>query len=122
MRKTTAARDLEVVDVLSGGDGVGSKWLMGRQQVIDLWVSAAGLWVWFCDQRRAWMVVTGLGGVTSFFVGLGMKNLCGATGYIRIVGAGLGLFKISWGKNLKGNVIFGWISLLMVLLSSGCRR
>nr|POE77184.1 hypothetical protein CFP56_33138 [Quercus suber] len=37
-------------------------------------------------------------------------------------GAGLGLFKISWGKNLKGTVIFGWLALLMVLLSSGCLR
>ena len=48
------------------------------------------------------MVVTGLGGVTGFSVGLGMKNSYGAAGYIRIVGASLGLFKISWGKNLKG--------------------
>ena len=30
-RKIAAARDLEVVDVLSGGDGVGGRWLMGRQ-------------------------------------------------------------------------------------------
>ena len=28
-----------------------------------------------------------------------------AWGNIRIVGAGLGLFKISWGKNLKGTII-----------------
>ena len=53
------------------------------------------------------MVVTGLGGVTSFSVGLGMKNSCGIVGYTRIAGAGLGLFKISWGKYLKGIVIFG---------------
>ena len=33
-----------------------------------------------------------------------------------------GLFKISWGKNLKGTVIFGWLALLMALLSSGCLR
>ena len=38
---------------------------------------------------------------------LGMKNLCGAAGYTRIAGTGLGLFKISWGKYLKGSVIFG---------------
>ena len=68
------------------------------------------------------MVVTSLGGVTGFSVGLGMKNSCGAVGYIRIAGAGLGLFKISLGKNLKGNVIFGWLALLMVLLSIGCLR
>ena len=68
------------------------------------------------------MVVTGLGGVTGFSVGLGMKNSYGAAGYIRIVGASLGLFKISWGKNLKGTVIFGWLVLLMVLLSIGCLR
>ena len=68
------------------------------------------------------MVVTGLGGVTGFSVGLGMKNPCGAVGYTRIVGAGLGLFKISWGKNLKSTVIFGWLALLMVLLLSGCLR
>ena len=68
------------------------------------------------------MVVTGLGGVTGFSVGLGVKNSCGTWGYIRIAGAGLGLFKISWGKNLKGTVIFGWLALLMVLLSNGCLR
>ena len=68
------------------------------------------------------MVVTDLGGVTGFSVGLGVKNSCGAAGYIQIAGAGLGLFKISWGKNLKGTVIFGWLALLMVLLSTGCLR
>ena len=68
------------------------------------------------------MVVTGLGGVIGFSVGLRMKNSCGAAGYIWIARAGLGLFKISWGKNLKGNVIFGWLALLMVLLSIGCLR
>ena len=31
-----------VVDIFSGGDGVGGRWLMGRQQVTDLWVSKAG--------------------------------------------------------------------------------
>ena len=41
------------------------------------------------------MVVISLGGVSGFFVGLGVKNSCGAWGYIWIVGAGLGLFKIS---------------------------
>ena len=68
------------------------------------------------------MVVIGLGGVTGFSVGLGMKNSCEATGYTQIAGAGLGLFKISWGKYLKGSVIFGWLALLMVLLSIGCLR
>ena len=82
------------------------------------WVCGCG----FCDQRRAQMVVTGLGGVTGFSVGLGMKNSCGAAGYTRIAGTGLGLFKISWGKYLKGSVIFGWLALLMVLLSIGCLR
>ena len=59
----------------------------------------------FCDQRRARMVVTNLGGVTGFSIGLGMKNSWGAAGYTRIAGAGLGLLKISWGKYLKGSVI-----------------
>ena len=68
------------------------------------------------------MVVIDLGGVADFSVGLGMKKSCGAWGYIQIVGAGLGLFKISWGKNLKSTVIFGWLALLMVLLLSGCLR
>ena len=67
--------------------------------------------------RGPQMVVTGLGGVTGFSVGLGMKNSCGAARYIRIAGAGLGLFKISWGKNLKGTVTFGWLAL-----SIGCLR
>ena len=67
-------------------------------------------------------MVTGLGGAAGFSVGLGVKNSCGAWGYIRIAGASLGLFKISWGKNLKGTVIFGWLALLIVLLSSGCLR
>ena len=58
-----------------------------------------------CDQRRARMVVTSLGGVTGFSIGLGMKNSWGAAGYTRIAGAGLGLLKISWGKYLKGSVI-----------------
>ena len=53
------------------------------------------------------MVVTGLEGVAGFSIGLGMKNSCGQRGYIRIAEAGLGLFKISWGENLKGIVIFG---------------
>ena len=138
-RKTVTARDLEVVDVLNGSDGVGSRWLMGQRQVTDLWVwrlvgfhgSTSSFFLFFfflwfvgcgfCDQRRAWMVVTGLGGVAAgFSVGLGVKISCGAWGYIRIAGAGLGLFKISWGKNLKRTIIFGWLALLMVLLSSGC--
>ena len=42
-----------------------------------------------CDQRRARMVVNGLGGVAGFSVGLGMKNSCGAVGYIRITEASL---------------------------------
>ena len=50
----------------------------------------------------------------------GWKTHVGLEGYIWIAGAGLGLFKISWGKNLKGTVIFGSLALLMVLLSSGC--
>ena len=53
------------------------------------------------------MVVIGLGGITGFSVGLGMKNSYGVVGYTRIAGAGLDLFKISWGKYLKGSVIFG---------------
>nr|POE95893.1 g-type lectin s-receptor-like serine/threonine-protein kinase rks1 [Quercus suber] len=53
---------------------------------------------------------------------LGDEKLMWGCGYTRIAGAGLGLFKISCGKNLKGNVIFGWIARLMVLLSSGCLR
>ena len=36
------------------------------------------------------MGVIGLEGVVGFFVGFGMKNLCGAAGYIRIAGVGLG--------------------------------
>ena len=51
------------------------------------------------------MVVTGLGGITGFSIGLGMKNSYGVAGYTRIAGAGLDLFKISWGKYLKGSVI-----------------
>ena len=62
------------------------------------------------------MVVTGLGGITGFSVGLGMKKSWGAARYTRIAGAGLGLLKISWGKYLKGSVIFGWLALLMVFL------
>ena len=122
---------------------------MGRRLSADLWVASGsisgwwvevadgsrrgsllslspffffgGLWVvGFCDQRRARMVVTDLGGVAGFSVGLGVKNSCGSARYIRISGASLGLFKILWGKNLKGIVIFGWLALLMVLLSIGC--
>ena len=62
------------------------------------------------------MVVIGLGVLTGFSVGLGMKNSCGTAGYTRIARAGLGLFKISWSKYLKGSVIFGWLALLMVFL------
>ena len=50
------------------------------------------------------MVVTNLGGIVGFSVGLEVKNSCGPWGYIEITRAGLGLFKISWGKNLKGKV------------------
>ena len=76
----------------------------------------------FYDQRQTRMVVTGLEGAAGFSVSLGMKNSYGQRGYIQTVGAGLGLFKISWGKNLKGTIIFGWLALLMVLLSNGCLR
>ena len=62
------------------------------------------------------MAITGLGGVTGFSAGVGIKNSCGVAGYTRIAGAGLDLFKISWGKYLKGSVIFGWLALLMVFL------
>ena len=98
-------------------------WLMGLRGLPSsfflfffFWSVGYGL----CDQRQARMLVTGLGGVAGFSISLEVKNLCGAWGYIRIAGAGLGLFKISWGKNLKGTVIFGWLALLTVLLSSGC--
>ena len=76
----------------------------------------------FCDQRRARMVFTDLGGVAGFSIGLGVKNSWGAWGYIQIAGVSLGLFKISKGKNLKGTIIFGWLALLMVFLLSGCLR
>ena len=36
------------------------------------------------------MAVTGLGGVTGFSAGLGIKNSCGAARYTRIAEAGLG--------------------------------
>ena len=68
------------------------------------------------------MVVTGLGGVIGFSVGLGMKNSCGAVGYIWIARAGLVLFKISWGKNLKGTDILASLGLMVFLLSIGCLR
>ena len=38
------------------------------------------------------MVVTSLEGIAGFSIGLAVKNSCRAEGYIRIVGAGLGLF------------------------------
>ena len=56
-------------------------------------------------------MVTALGVVVGFSASVGMKNSCGQRGYIWTVGAGLDLFKISWGKNLKGNVIFSWLAL-----------
>ena len=70
------------------------------------------------------MVVIGLGGVTGFSVGLGMKNSCGAAGYTWIAGTGLGLFKISWGKYLKGTDILAGLGLMVFffLLSIGCLR
>ena len=69
------------------------------------------------------MVVTSLGGVAGFSVGLGVKNSYGAWGSIQIAGVGLGLFKISWGKNLKGTVIlvgllFCWFCFQVVVY--GC--
>ena len=67
----------------------------------------------FCDQRQARMVVIGLGGVAGFSVGLAVKNSCGTWGNIRIAVASLGLFKISWGKNLMYCHI-GWLAFLMV--------
>ena len=105
---------------------MGRRWLSA-----NLWVSAAGglistvvgrgcRWVstlvfffsflvvvdcGLCDQRQARMVVTGLGGVVGFSVGLAMKNSCGTWGNILIAVASLGLFKILWGKNLKCTVI-----------------
>ena len=56
-------------------------------------------------------MVIGLGRVAGFSAGLGMKNSCGQKGYIQTARASLGLLKISWGKNLKGNVIFSWLAL-----------
>ena len=61
------------------------------------------------------MVVTGLGGAAGFSVGLGVRNSCGAWGNTWIAGAGLGLFKISWGKNLKGTVMVGLLFLMGLL-------
>ena len=84
-------------------------WLMGLAWIILLFFFF--LVCGSCDQMRAQMMVMGLGGVAGFSTGLGMKNSCGQRGYIRIAGVGLGLFKISWGKNLKGIVIFGWLTL-----------
>ena len=58
-------------------------------------------------QSRARIRVTGFGGVVGFIVGFGMKNSCGAAGYTRIVGVGLGSgLQISWGKYLN-NGMFG---------------
>ena len=76
----------------------------------------------FCDQRQARMVVTGLGGVAGFSVGLAVKNSCGTWGNIQIAVASLGLFKISWGKNLKCTVKLAGLLFLWFLLSSGCLR
>ena len=73
--------------------GFGDWWLMGvAAKSVDLWVSVANgffssfffFFFWwfvgcgFYDQRRAQMVVTSLGGVTSFSIGLGVKNSRGA--------------------------------------------
>ena len=57
--------------------GLGSWWLMGLHGFFFFffwWFVGCG----FCDQRRARMLVIGLGGVAGFFIGLGMKNSCGA--------------------------------------------
>ena len=60
-----------------------------------LWFVVCG----FYDQRRVRMVVTGLGGVAGFSVGLGMKNSCDQRGYIWIVG--VGLFQDLMGQKLE---------------------
>ena len=58
-------------------------------------------------QSQARIRVTGFGGVVGFTVGFGMKNSCGAAGYTRIAGVGLGSgLQISWGKYLN-NGMFG---------------
>ena len=88
--------------MVEGEDGVGGGGVLVcgfRRLVIRCcrWVSL-GLFFFFfwdcgcgfCDQRRARMAVTGLGGVTGFSAGLGIKNSCGAAGYTRITRAGLG--------------------------------
>ena len=108
---------------------VGSAALMVGFQLSSVAVSdlvGVKLWIWnffflvygFCDPRRARMVVNGLGGVAGFSVGLGMKNSCGAAGYIWIAGVGLqiswgrdlGCFglQISWGKYLSNGMSGGW--------------
>ena len=66
--------------------GGGSTLPMGLDVGLFFWVCECG----FCDQRWARMAVTGLGGVTGFSAGLGIKNSCGAAGYTQIAGAGLG--------------------------------
>ena len=59
-------------------------------------------------QSRARIRVTGFGGVVGFTVGFGMKNSCGAAGYTRIVGVGLGSgLQISWGKYLSNGMSGG---------------
>ena len=85
--------------------GFGNWWLMGLALVTFFLLCGS------CDQRRAQTMVIGLGRVAGFSAGLGMKNSCGQKGYIQTARASLGLLKISWGKNLKGNVIFGWLAL-----------
>ena len=59
-------------------------------------------------QSRAQIRVTGFGGVVGFTVGFGMKNSCGAAGYTRIAGVGLGFsLQISWGKYLNNGMSGG---------------
>ena len=77
-----------------------------------------GLWVLWSEAgtggghqlgRRHWL-----------FCWLGGEKLMWGWGVYMNCRGWFRLFKISWGKNLKGIVIFGWLALLMVLLSNGC--
>ena len=87
-RKTVTARDLEVVDVLNGGDGVGGRWLMGQRQVTDLWV---------------WRLV-GLHGSTSssFFF---FFFFCGLWVVGSVIRGGHGWWSPAWEASLQASLL-----------------
>ena len=86
-----------IVDVLSGGDGIGGRWLMGRQQLsVDLWVSAAGGLAWVTFPSFLFFFIF----IIFFFCGLWVVG--------SVIRGGHGRWSLAWEVLLASLLAWGW--------------